>query len=188
MPETAAACQAIEEDLSALLDEELAPEREAELRAHLATCDRCARRLEELCNVDLALASLSAPEVASDLRAQLAERIAEHERGAALSAVPASSGERPRQAPPPRTRRWLGRRAAALAAVAAAALLAVFATLRSGEAPAPDAPQIARPAPQALPAQGPEPGAEQRGEPLLAGRSSLEPEPALVEPPLRPPL
>ena len=155
MSETAAACLAIEEDLSALIDEELAPEREAELRAHLETCDRCARRLEELCNVDLVLASLPAPEVASDLRAQLAGRIAEHERREALSAVSARREERPRQAPPPRTRRWLGRRVAALAALAAAALLAVFATLRSGEAPAPDAPQIARPAPQALPVQGP---------------------------------
>jgi hypothetical protein len=180
--ETAAACLAIEEDLSALIDEELAPEREAELRAHLETCDRCARRLEELCNVDLVLASLPAPEVASDLRPQLAQRIAEHERREALSAVPARREERPRQAPPPRARRWLGRRVAALAALAAAALLAIFATLRSGEAPAPDVPQIARPAPQALPAQGPEPGAEQRGEPLLAEQRSMEPVPALVEP------
>ena len=64
-------------------------------------------------------------------------------------------------------------------ALAAAALLAVFATLRSGETPEPDAPRIAQ---QALPAQGPEPGAGQRGEPLLAERPSLEPEPALVEP------
>ena len=147
MPETATACQAIEEDLSALIDEELAPEREAELRAHLATCDRCARRLEELCNVDLALASLPAPEVAWDLRVQLAERIAEHERRAALSAPAPRREERLRQAPPPRRRRWLGRQVAALAALAAAALLAVFATLRSGEAPVPDAPQIAWPAP-----------------------------------------
>jgi len=179
--ETAAACLAIEEDLSALIDEELAPEREAELRAHLETCDRCARRLEELCNVDLVLASLPAPEVASDLRPQLAQRIAEHERSEALPAGSVRREDRPRQAPPPRARRWLGRRVAALAALAAAALLAVFVTLRSGEAPEPDAPQIARPAPQALPAQRPEPGVEQRGEPLLAGPPSPEPEPALVE-------
>lgn len=179
MPKTAAACLAIEEDLSALIDEELAPEREAELRAHLETCDRCARRLEELCNVDLVLASLPAPEVGSDLRAQLEQRIAEHERSEALPAGSARREGRQRQAPPPRARRWLGRRAAALAAVAAAVLLAVFVTLRSGEAPEPDAPQIARPAPQTLPAQGPEPGVEQRGEPLLAEQPSPEPEPAL---------
>ena len=127
-------CPAFEADLSALLDEELAPERAAELRAHLETCDHCARRLEELCNVDLVLASLPAPEVASDLRAQLAGRIAEHERRGALSAM---SGRRAGHAaprpPPPRTPRWLGRRVAALAALAAAAVLAVFATLPSGE-------------------------------------------------------
>ncbi len=187
MSETTAACLAIEADLSALIDAELAPQREAELRAHLETCDRCARRLEELCNVDLVLASLPAPEVASDLRARLAGSIAEHERRAALSApapplVPAAVSARregqPRQAAPPRTRRWPGRRFAALAAVAAAALLALFATLRSGEAPVPDAPQMARPAPQVLPAPGPEP----RGAPLLADQRSLEPEPPLVEP------
>ena len=176
MSETAAACLAIEEDLSALIDEELAPEREAELRAHLETCDRCARRLEELCNVDLVLASLPAPEVRSDLRAQLEQRIAEHERSEALPAAGSVRREsRRRQAPPPRARRWLGRRGAALAAVAAAALLAVFVTLRSGETPEPDAPQIARPA---LPAQGPEPGVKQRGEPLLAEQRGLGPEPA----------
>jgi hypothetical protein len=180
--ETAGACQAIGEDLSALIDEELAPEREAELRAHLETCDRCARRLEELCNVDLVLASLPAPEVGSDLRVQLAGRIAEHERREALSAASVRREGRLRQAPPPRRRRWLGRRVAALAAVAAAVALAVFATLRGGETPVPGAPQIARPAPQALPAQGPAPRAEQRGEPLLAERRSVEPEPALLEP------
>jgi hypothetical protein len=65
--------------------------------------------------------------------------------------------------------------------VAAAALLAVFVTLRSVEVPGPDAPQIARPEPQALPAPGPEPGAEQRGEPLLAEQRGLEPEPAQSE-------
>ena len=96
MSETAAACLAIEEDLSALIDEELAPEREAELREHLGTCDRCARRLEELCNVDLVLASLPAPEVRSNLRAQLAQRLAEHERG---EAAPARAEGRPRRPP-----------------------------------------------------------------------------------------
>ncbi len=182
MSKTAAACQAIDEDLSALIDEELAPEREAELRAHLETCDRCARWLEELCNVDLVLASLPVPEVAAGLRAQLAGRIAEHERGEASSAAPARRERGPRQAPPARRRRWLGRRVAVLAAMAAAVALAVLATLHSGETPVPDAPQIARPAPQALPAQAPEPGAEGRAEPLLAEQRSTEPEPALVEP------
>jgi hypothetical protein len=123
--------------------------------------------------VDLVLASLPAPEVASDLRAQLARRTAEHERrdarplrGLALRG-------------PAFARLRLGRRVAALAALAAAVVLVVFATLRGGETPAPDAPQIAGPEPQDRPARAPEPGAEQRGEPLLAGQPSLEPAPDL---------
>jgi anti-sigma factor RsiW len=129
MAELPSGCRSIDADLSALIDEELAPRREAELRAHLEGCARCTRSLEELCNADLALASLRAPEPSADLRARLERRLAE--------------AARPRSgAPPPRPRRWLAR--PALAAAAAALVLMLYATLRSGAPPGP----VAEPAPR----------------------------------------
>lgn len=118
MPEVPEACLAIEEELSALLDEDLEPGREAELRAHLDDCDRCTRRLEELCNVDLALASLPVSAVPDDLAQRLAARL-DRER------APAAGG---RTAPPPR-RRLVGLALAAAAAVA----LAIWVSLPDDE-------------------------------------------------------
>ena len=53
MSEIATECLAFAEDLSALIDAELADVRESEVRAHVATCAACAERLQELGNVDL---------------------------------------------------------------------------------------------------------------------------------------
>ena len=57
MSEIPATCLAYDEELSALIDGELSVEREAEVRAHLDACARCRSQVEELCNVDLTLAS-----------------------------------------------------------------------------------------------------------------------------------
>jgi anti-sigma factor RsiW len=187
VPALPPACRAADQDLSALIDEELAPARTAELRAHLEHCERCTRRLQQLCNVDLALASLRAPEVAPDLRPRLAARLAQLERGGR-----SETGARG-PAPTP-ARRWLARRAAGLAAVAAALILALYATLRGGGSSAPEPAQFAQPSPPASPqAEAPQP--ERSAAPLLAERETqvpasrrvarLEPTPApLAEPDL----
>lgn len=122
-----ASCMAYDEDLSALVDEELSAEREAELREHVAGCERCAHRLEAFCDVDLALASVPAPEVPGDLRARLAARVAADQ-------APARPAVRARSAPPAPRRRATGGRVAALLAVAAALVLAVWFAVR-GDAP-----------------------------------------------------
>ncbi len=160
MSDVPASCQPFDEDLSALVDEELGPEREAEVRAHLAGCSRCAQRLEALCDVDLTLAGLPAPEVPGDLRARLAARIAaEPARIAAEPEAPrAAAPPPPRRAPPPRRR---SRSALWMTAAAAALALAVWVAVRSEPGVAPQAP-LARtpaPAPEAVPTPVPDPPA-----------------------------
>lgn len=152
MSDVPASCLAWDEDLSALIDEELPADREAELRPHLDACARCARRLEQLCNVDLALAGLDAPEAPSDLPARLAARIAAEAERPSLAALPAAPTARPRTAPPAPRTRWTAARLAALGAAAAALLLAVWVALRS-DAPLQPEPPLARvaPAPEAAP-------------------------------------
>lgn len=150
MSEVPASCLAWDEDLSALIDEELRAEREAELRAHLHACTRCARRLEELCGVDLALASLAAPGAPSDLRERLAARIAAEADRPSLTASPAALTARKGTAPPVPRPRWTVTRLAAAGAVAAALLLAAWLTLRS-DTPLQPEPQIARVAPVLAP-------------------------------------
>jgi len=124
-------CTPYEADLSALVDGELAPEREAEVRAHLGGCAACSGRLEALCDVDLALASISVPPVPAGLRAQLAERIARDAatpEGRDASLPPPDRPRAPRRplaAGPRRPRRWLSRPALG-AALAAAAALALY--------------------------------------------------------------
>jgi hypothetical protein len=169
-----AACMAYDEDLSALLDGELPAGREAELRAHLDVCARCAKRLEELCSVDLALASLPAPAPAGDLHARLAARIA---AGTAGEARPRDEALRPprraRGAPPAPRRRAL---ALGLAAAAAAALLlAVWGALRGGGEVAPGAP-LAHSRPQPPTPLAPTPAPEP--EPLVAREQAAPPAPA----------
>jgi mycothiol system anti-sigma-R factor len=133
------ACEAYDEELSALLDGELSEERETEVRTHTASCPHCTRRLDALRGVDRLLASAPAPPVPHDLRARLDARIA------------AEARRRPPRARPPRLRR-LGRSALGFAAAAAAAVLALYLGVRTGETPLEDgapAPQIARTAPPA---------------------------------------
>jgi len=143
MTEIPARCIEWDEDLSALVDEELSAEREAELRAHIDSCERCTRRLQELCDVDLSLASLPALEVPGDLAARLAARIEVSQPAASVAEVSAAMPSRPRTAPPAPRRRATAVRLAAMAAAAAALLLAVWVAVRGPEAPEP-VPPLAR--------------------------------------------
>jgi hypothetical protein len=156
-----------EDDLSAFLDGELDPEREAAVRAALARSPALAARLAELRAVDEGLRGTDAPPVPSDLRARLQARIE-----AGVRDVP-PAGRAPR-----RRRRWLS--APALAAAAVAAVLALMLLVRrpgeerppervAGERtpavpeapglPVPEAPAAPSPPPEriAAPAPGPEP-------------------------------
>lgn len=185
MSEVPASCIAWDEDLSALIDEELSVEREAELRAHLDGCSRCALRLEELCNVDLTVAGLPAPEVPGDLRQRLAARIATEAvrpAGASEAAPPA----RARTLPPEHRPRWAAARLAGLGAAAAALLLAVWVAVRS-DAPLQPEPSVAGLAPRtAIPevpalepsAPLPEPQAAQ----IALEEPAAPPAPAVVSP------
>lgn len=146
-------CASCEEDYSALLDGELPPGREVELRAHLEGCARCRERLDLLARADAALTGLASPPLPADLHARLRGRIARN-------GVVASASRRAASAP--RRGRWWARSAAA-AAVAAAAALALYLVLSSEPpaplpAPTPPGPQIAqstRPGPAGEPAGGP---------------------------------
>ena len=144
MPERSAICREIDEDLSALIDAEFAPAREAEMRAHLDDCDRCAQRLQDLCNVDLALADLAAPMVAADLGQRLAARIASDSGEGSESAPDAASPKRSRTATPRQPRRSLRRRLTPVAVVAAAVLLAIVVANRQSSEVDPDPSQLAR--------------------------------------------
>ncbi len=130
MSEIPATCLAYDEDLSALIDGELSAGRETQLRAHIDACARCRGRLEELCNVDLALASAELPALPAGLRQQLAARIARDANQADAA---------PRRAPARRALRRLAAPVAGLAAAAALAL-ALYATLRP--APTPELPLL----------------------------------------------
>ena len=136
-----ATCRAFEEDLSALLDGELEPAREAEVRAHTAGCARCAERLARLARVDEALRSLPDAETPADLAERLRVRLEEERRRSSASAEDRGRSLDARQAPPsqrpqPRRRRWLPFAATALAAAAAFALYLVFGRPRpAGEEP-----------------------------------------------------
>ena len=144
MSELPAACLAIEAELSALLDEELETAREAEVRAHVERCDRCTRRLEELCNADLALASLAAPRVPDDLAQRLAARLAGPPAAAPVARIRS----------PERARRWAPLRTGVGLAAAAAVLLVVWVSLRGG-GPEESTPPLARSTPASEPAAAP---------------------------------
>src|SRR5262245_55860698 len=101
-------CAAFDEDLSALIDAELAPARQVELESHLEGCGGCRARLASLRRVDELLAATPLPEVSERLREAVARQSARAGRGA-------------ERAPGRAARRWLG--APALAALAAAAVL-----------------------------------------------------------------
>ncbi len=144
MPERSAICREIDADLSALIDAELAPEREAEMRAHLDDCDRCAQRLQDLCNVDLALADLAAPMVAADLGQRLAARIASDSGERSVPVPDAASPKRSRTVTPRQPRRSLRRRLMPVAVVATAVLLAIVVANRQSSEVDPDPSQLAR--------------------------------------------
>jgi anti-sigma factor RsiW len=115
-------CARYADDWSALLDGELGASREAEMRAHAASCASCEARLAALARVDVLLAGLPVPETSAALLAGVRARI---------EAQPAPSA-----APPPRRRRAYA--AWTAAAAAAAALLLYLALPR----PAPVAPPV----------------------------------------------
>ncbi len=157
----AAACADMRDDLSALLDGELSPERAAELRSHLEDCPDCRAQLARLQDVDARLAaSARGIAVPSDLRARLAARIA-GEAAAAESAAP-------RRGPAGRVPR-LARRGVGLAAAAAAAAGLALVLARPGSEIAPPPP----PEP-ALAEREPAPPAP---EAALAGRTPAPPAP-----------
>ena len=176
MAEIAESCRAFDEDLSALIDDELVAERRAEVLAHVAACPGCSARLESLRAVDRALADLPAPTVAPDLRARLARRI-EGERGA-------------HRVPPPlrRSRRLVPLLGLPAAAAAALALYFAVRTPRPSGTPvepvpiakaAPAAPspqpQIAKAEPVAPPVHAePQPGTPAERAPQAPAEGELE--------------
>jgi anti-sigma factor RsiW len=181
MSETPSGCRGFEADLSALLDGELAPERAAELRAHLAACADCRERLAGLARVDAALSAAPLPAVPASLRARLEARL--ESAGQADTLL-----RRTRRAPAPRRAGW-GRAAGALAAAAAGvALYLAVATREPARLPetAPAPPQIARPleeAPRELPREAPQ-VVVQAPQAVAKLPAPAPPAPVLPEPPV----
>lgn len=164
--ESTVSCASWVEDLSAFLDEELAPERSAGLRAHLDACADCRARIARLREVDaLLVAGAERVSVPADLRARLAARIAADEAAPPRAAEP--------RAPARRVPR-LARRAAGLAAAAAAALALYLARPTSEPAPPPlsELPRLAERAPtppEVAPILAPEAAAPTLAESVLGG-------------------
>jgi anti-sigma factor RsiW len=117
-------CAGFDEDLSALLDGELTPQREQEVRAHLAACPGCSQRLETLRRVDAALRGLPLRPPAAALAERLRERLVAERAPAARTS---------RRAPGRRHRWFALPAAAAAAAVALAAVLLLPRWLGPGE-------------------------------------------------------
>ena len=168
-------CASYAEEWSALLDGELAPAREAELRAHLDGCARCQAKLASLARVDVLLAGLPVAEANADLYARLRARIDANDAPDAA----------PRRAAPRRRARGL---AVAAAAVAAAAALALYLALPRprGEIAPPPEPRVAKapePAPPPVVAKAPEPTQVAKApEPAPASQPRATTTPAAVEP------
>jgi putative zinc finger protein len=169
-------CARYAEEWSALLDGELAPAREAELRAHLDGCDRCRAKLASLARVDVLLAGLPVAEANADLYTRLRARIDANESREAV----------PRVAPPRRRRRGLAVAAAAIAAAAALALYLALPRPRGEIAPPPE-PRVAKapePQPQPVVPKAPEPvqvaKAPEAAPPVALPRATVTP--AAVEP------
>lgn len=169
-------CSEYAEDWSAWLDGELAPEREAGLRAHLAGCARCRREVEALRAVDARLAAVPARPLPADLQARLRARI-EAEGGA--ERAPAAAGAQARLAARPaprRSRRWLARPAVALATAVAAAVALYLVVGR--EPPAgPAQPELQVAQQQPTPPVAPEPPAPQEVHPSPAPQGGHHPPP-----------
>ncbi|MEE8508842.1 MAG: anti-sigma factor, partial [Myxococcota bacterium] len=131
MSESETACATVAEDLSALLDGELAEEREVAVRAHLESCPDCMGRVAALRRVDPALAAAPAPEVPADLRARVDARLSSEKRSPRESAAvgrrkadSAAGGRRQADSVAGRRRRarWFSHPAMGFAAAAALAL------------------------------------------------------------------
>ena len=111
-----------DEELSAWLDGEQGPARDAELRDHVGSCAACGARVEALRRVDARLAATPLPAVSEGLHARLAGRL-----------EPAAEAGPARWAPPQR-QRWLSAPVAGLA-LAAAAAVAVYLAVGGGRTP-----------------------------------------------------
>ncbi|HVN39053.1 MAG TPA: zf-HC2 domain-containing protein [Myxococcota bacterium] len=168
-------CTRYAEDWSALLDGELPPAREAELRAHLDDCARCRAKLASLARVDVLLAGLPVASANADLFARLRARIDANEASAAA----------PRLAPP-RRRRALRLAAAAVAAAAALALYLALPRPRGEIAPQPPLRVAKAPQPREVPAAEPPIAPPAPAAPApptqVAERRAAAPAPAAPEP------
>lgn len=146
VPET---CLPYDEDLSALLDGELPAERAASLRAHSATCPRCAAELETLRRANERLrAALRAPVPEEDVRIA---RVETRLRARLAQEAPVGgrqAREREARAPRRRRTRWIVSVGLGLAAAAALGLGLLF-QARTPVQPEPAAlpPVAERPAP-----------------------------------------
>lgn len=142
MPDHPAECLAYDEDLSALIDGELDTEREGEVRAHVDACAHCTERMQALCNVDLALASVPAPTVSADLASRLQARLAED---APAEVTPLRRRERaPRRTP-------VLRYAVGFAAAAAILLAVLLVMPRDGAEPGTRVAENEAPLPESVP-------------------------------------
>ena len=122
LPNTPFACEPYAADLSALIDGELSPPREAEVNDHLRTCATCSRNFEALSGVDRELAGSAIPEVPAGLRMRLQEQI---------ESLPEREEIVRKRAAAPSARRRLIRPAIG-AAIAVAASVAVYLTVIPG--------------------------------------------------------
>ncbi len=109
----------LDEDLSALLDGELSPQRESELRARMVGEPALAARLAELERVDLALRAMPAEAPSPELRGSLREKL--EAAATAPADNPRSVTDRSRLLPS-----WAG------GTLAAAAALALYLAVSSG--------------------------------------------------------
>ena len=109
----------LDQDLSALLDGELSPQRESELRARMVGEPALAARLAELERVDLALRAMPAEAPSPGLRASLRAK---------LEAAATAPADNPRSVTHPRRLlpSWAG------GTLAAAAALALYLAVSSG--------------------------------------------------------
>ena len=115
MSEFEVTCATYAEDLSALLDGELAEPRKVEVLRHLESCSDCTGRVEALRRVDAALAAESAATVPANLRARLDARLSSERVGSTSAPVRSTSAGG-------RRTRWFAHPAIGVATAAAAAL------------------------------------------------------------------
>lgn len=111
-------CEYYQELMSRLLDDDLTPEEDAALRAHMGTCPDCGRVYDALCRVDGAVRTGAVVEPPAALARSVMDSIAAHSRPAAP----------PQPTPSHRLRSWQKLAAAAcfVVLVAAGAVTGVF--------------------------------------------------------------